>query len=155
VDNEPAYRAFPDLYMREPTLDLGDPEFKFQSEIIKHAGTILKTCLKAWEAPISQGLTLTAISCLRIIRALTNTNHPETHTVLAELFSTPETSILKFLDYSAKHPMSSICNNHIMAISAHILLSNTQKEHPMIDALFAVSLNKELTNGMDFRSSPL
>lgn len=139
--------------MREPTLDLADPEYKFQSVIAVHSKTIVKVILKAWEviestlqaiycinfqAPISNGLTLTAVSCLRLIRALTNTNHLETHAELANVFTDPETSIFKLLDYSAKNPTSSICNNHIMAIIAHIILSNTEKQHVLIDSLFKV-----------------
>ncbi|KAI6190700.1 hypothetical protein M3Y97_00147100 [Aphelenchoides bicaudatus] len=133
--NEPGFKAFPDLYMREPILDLGDPEFTFQSEIVRHSNVIMKVILKAFDSPISAGHTLTAVSCLRIIRALTNSSHEETHATLAKVLVDDDTSIVKLYDYAARNPSSSICNNQIMAIVAHIMFSTT-KEHLLIDALF-------------------
>ena len=49
VPNEPGYKAFPDLYMREPTLNLGDPGYVFQAEIVRHSQVIVQVILKAFE----------------------------------------------------------------------------------------------------------
>ncbi|KAI6213051.1 hypothetical protein M3Y94_00103700 [Aphelenchoides besseyi] len=151
--NEPAYRVFPELYTREIFDELCDPEFSLQFAILTRAEQIVKLAIEYGNAPESENLGISAAMCLKVIRGLLNTNHKPTQEKLGEILSAPDTSIIKLLEITEKNPLFAIFNNHVHAIIAYSLFSNSDDKFPLIDALFKVKPNvvsRIIANGKNF-----
>ncbi|KAI6185457.1 Serine/threonine-protein phosphatase 6 regulatory subunit 3 [Aphelenchoides besseyi] len=151
--NEPAFRVFPELYTRDTFDELCDPEFSLQSAILERAEQIVKLAIEYGNAPDSENLGISAAMCLKVIRYLLNTNHKPTQEKLGEILSAPDTSIIKLLEITERNPLFAIFNNHVHAIIAYSLFSNSDDKFPLVDALFKVKpnlVNRIITNGKNF-----